>query len=394
MRIRIPSYSLHHRQLEILHAPGRYKVVAAGRRFGKTILALEWLLLEPGGALDGRPVAYCAPTYKLLMEAWRRMERTLQPVIASVNRAEMRMQLITGGSVDGWTLEDRDAGRGRCYARLVIDEAAHARYLQECWEQALAPTLTDLRGAAWFISTPRGQTYFRDLFRRGESGAAGWRSFRAPTSANPHIPRSELDLARAQLPELVYRQEYEAEFVEMGAGMVKAEMLREGSAPDGLPVVLGVDLAISLREDADWTAIAAVSHDPDSGRLYLREVVRFRSTFHAVLSQIVSAAVRWQASIVAVEQVQYQAAVVQELVRTTTLPVRGVTPDRDKLTRAIPLIARYEQGLVSHDPSGVPAWYRDELLAFPAGEHDDGVDAVVYAMQASTSLAMPYVGVL
>jgi predicted phage terminase large subunit-like protein len=74
--------------------------------------------------------------------------------------------------------------------------------------------------------------------------------------------------------------------------------------------------------------------------------------------------------------------------------VRGVTPDRDKLARAIPLIARYEQGLVYHDPSGVPAWYRDELLAFPAGEHDDGVDAVVYALQASTSLATPYVGVL
>jgi predicted phage terminase large subunit-like protein len=277
---------------------------------------------------------------------------------------------------------------------LVLDEAAHARYLQECWEQALAPTLTDLGGSAWFISTPRGQTYFRDLFRRGESGTPGWRSFRVPTAANPHIPRGELDLARAQLPELVYRQEYEAEFVEMGAGMVKAEMLREGSAPDGLPVVLGVDLAISLREDADWTAIAAVSHDPDSGRIYLREVLRFRSTFHEVLSQIVSAAVRWQASVVVVEQVQYQAAVVQELIRTTTLPVRGVTPDRDKLTRAIPLITRYEQGLVYHDQSGVPAWYRDEILAFPAGEHDDGVDAVVYALQACTSLAAPYVGVL
>lgn len=382
IRIKIPSFRLHPAQQCILDATGRYKVIAAGRRFGKTIVALEWLLLAPGGALDGHPVAYCAPTYKLLMDAWRQMERTLNPVLASVNRAEMHMQLITGGHVDGWTLEDRDAGRGRRYARLVIDEAAHARYLQECWEQALSPTLTDLRGAAWFISTPRGQNFFYDLYQRGRRGMAGWWSTRAPTSANPNISRAELEQARKQLPELVYRQEYEAEFVVMGAGLVKPEMLRESPAPADLPVTLGVDLAISTRDDADWTAIAAVSHDHERGRVYVREVERFRGAFHDVLGRIVGAAARWSPRLIAIEQVQYQAAVVQELARTTRLPVRGVTVERDKLTRALPLITRYEQGLVYHDPSGVPGWFREELLAFPEGEHDDGVDAVVHAWQA------------
>jgi predicted phage terminase large subunit-like protein len=159
-------------------------------------------------------------------------------------------------------------------------------------------------------------------------------------------------------------------------------MIREGPAPADLPVTLGVDLAISTREDADWTAIAAVSHDHERGRVYVREVERFRGAFHDVLGRIVGAATRWRPRLIAIEQVQYQAAVVQELARTTRLPVRGVTVERDKLTRALPLITRYEQGLVSHDPSGVPGWFREELLAFPEGEHDDGVDAVVHAWQA------------
>jgi predicted phage terminase large subunit-like protein len=87
--------------------------------------------------------------------------------------------------------------------------------------------------------------------------------------------------------------------------------------------------------------------------------------------------------LIAVEQTQYQAAVVQELARTTQLPVRGVRPDRDKLSRFLPLLTRYEQRLVRHDPAKVPAWFREELLAFPEGRNDDGVDALAYAWQAA-----------
>jgi predicted phage terminase large subunit-like protein len=101
-----------------------------------------------------------------------------------------------------------------------------------------------------------------------------------------------------------------------------------------------------------------------------------------VLQRIKAAAARHNPRVIAVEQTQYQAAVVQELTRTTTLPVRGIRPDRDKLTRYLPVLTRYEQRMIRHDPSGVPAWFRDELLAFPESEHDDGVDALAYAFSA------------
>lgn len=382
-RIKIPPLNLHDGQRRVLNSKARFRVVSAGRRFGKTLLSIEWLALMHGGALDGQPVAFFAPTYKLLLEVWSDMERTLSPIIKKMNKSEMRIELITGGKIDFWTLEDADAGRGRKYKRIVVDEAAHARLLKDAWERAIAPTLTDLRGEAWFISTPKGVNFFHELYLRGQSEEhPDWASFHMPTSTNPHINPDEIERFRRENPELVFRQEYLAEFITFGAGLVKPEYIVSAPCPVGLPVTLGVDLAISEKEGADFTAIAALCRDPESGLVYIKEVERFRGQFSDVLNRIKAAAQRHNPKMIAIEQTQYQAAVVQELTRTTMLPVHGIRPDRDKVTRFAPLLTRYEQKQVRHDPSGVPAWFRDELLAFPESPHDDGVDAVAYAWAA------------
>jgi predicted phage terminase large subunit-like protein len=382
-RIVIPPIELHQGQRSVLETPARFKVISAGRRFGKTLLAVEWLALMQGGAIDGKPVAFFSPSYKLLLDVWADMERTLKPVTRKANRTEMRIELITGGVIDFWTLEDKDAGRGRKYSRLVIDEAAHARYLKDAWERAISPTLTDFGGDAWFISTPNGMNYFYELFKRGcDPAYQDWASFHMPTSANPHIDRAEIEQKRRELPDLVFRQEYLAEFVTFGGGLVKPEMIADAPCPPGLPVVLGVDLAISERAGADYTAIVALARDPETGIVYIKEAERHRCGFHEVLQRIKASAARHSPRVIAVEQTQYQAAVVQELTRTTTLPVRGIRPDKDKVTRFLPVLTRYEQRMIRHDPSGVPAWFRDELLSFPECEHDDAVDALSHAFSA------------
>jgi predicted phage terminase large subunit-like protein len=382
-RIVIPPIDLHPGQRRVLDTPARFKVISAGRRFGKTLLAVEWLALMQGGSIDGKPVAFFSPSYKLLLDVWADMERTLNPVTRKANRTEMRIELMTGGVIDFWTLEDKDAGRSRKYSRLVIDEAAHARYLKDAWERAISPTLTDYCGDAWFISTPNGMNYFYELFKRGgDPDYPDWASFHMPTSANPHIDRAEIEQKRRELPDLVFRQEYLAEFVTFGGGLVKPEMLADAPCPPGLPVVLGVDLAISERAGADYTAIVALAREPETGIVYIKEAERHRCGFHEVLQRIKASAARHNPRVIAVEQTQYQAAVVQELTRTTTLPVRGIRPDKDKVTRFLPVLTRYEQRMMRHDPSGVPAWFRDELLSFPECEHDDAVDALSHAFSA------------
>ena len=342
----------------------------------------------PGSALDGWPVAFFAPTYKILLDVWEDMKRTLRKVTARSNKSDMRIDLITGGKIDFWTLEDRNAGRSRKYKRLVIDEAAHARLLQEAWERAISPTLTDFMGDAMFISTPNGINYFNELDRKGQDpDQLDWASWHFPTSCNPHISPGEIERYRLDLPELVFKQEYLAEYVTFGAGMIGPEMIIMGPTPKGLDIVLGVDLAISEKQTADFTSIAAMGRDNVSGLVHLKEVERHRCSFHEILNRIKDAAARHRPRIIAIENTQFQAAVVQELARTTSLPVVGIRPDRDKVTRLAPLITRYERRLVRHDPAGVPAWFRDELLSFPEGGHDDGCDAVAHAFQALTTSA-------
>jgi predicted phage terminase large subunit-like protein len=347
------------------------------------MLACNWLAMLKGSAMAGLPVAFFAPTYKLLLDVWSDMERTLKPITRKANKTEMRIELVTGGKIDFWTLEDQDAGRGRKYARIVIDEAAHARYLKEAWERAISPTLTDYQGEAWFISTPNGINFFHELYQRGlDPDQPDWQSWHMPTTVNPFISGEEVSRYREELPELVFRQEYLAEFVTFGAGLVKPDMIIETPPPRGLPVVLGVDLAISEKQGADFTAIVAMSTDPVTGNVYVLEAERHRCAFHDVLARIKASAARHEPRLILIEQTQYQAAVVQELMRTTTLPVRGIRPDKDKLTRFLPLLTRYEQRMVRHDPGGVPAWFRDELLSFPEGLNDDGVDAAAHAFSA------------
>lgn len=391
-RILIPPIALHSGQQRILESPARYKVIAAGRRFGKTLLAVEWLALAEGGAIDGASVGFFAPTYKLLMEAWDDFERTLTPVMKRSNKTEMRMELITGGKIDFWTLEDKDAGRGRRYHRIVIDEAAHARYLKDAWERAISPTLTDYRGEAWFISTPNGMNYFYELFQRGLDPAyPDWASFHMPTSANPYLRPEEIEAKQRELPELVYRQEFEAEFVDLrGAGIFRSAWYRYYDEPPPCErVTIGVDLAISRKTTADYTVIAVVgAHE---GKYYILDIARDRYTMQETLDRIRTLAKRYNASTIAVEAVGYQQVIADELARSTMYAIKPIKPATDKVTRATPLASKYEQGLVYHPRSA--SWlraYEDELLAFPVGEHDDQIDAVAYALHSHHATVASY----
>jgi predicted phage terminase large subunit-like protein len=374
----LETVALHPGQHAVVFSPARFRVVAAGRRWGKTVAALEWLFVVEGGMLDGAPVAYFAPTYKLLLEVFDQAARTVSQLGGRVNATEKRIGLPNGGLAEFWTLEDRDAGRGRRYARVVIDEAAHARYLKDAWEQAIRPTLTDLRGEAMFISTPKGHNYFYELFKFAQT-TEDWEAFQFPTWTNPFVPADDIEAARGALPELVFRQEYGAEFVQLTGGLCKREYIIYGM-PSGNGVRrVGVDLAISQKQSADYTAIVVVEREGDID--YVVHAERGRWTFRETLERI--RAVAHGAAAVAIEAVQYQAAVVEELVRTTTLPVVPVRPDRDKVTRFLPVLTRIEHGALRFSPA-LPGWFFEELLSFPETDHDDAVDALVYAVTAPT----------
>lgn len=200
----------HAAQARVLAESARFNVMTCGRRFGKTMLGIE---RASRAALDGYPVGWFAPSYKDSAEAWREIKRTLAGVTAKRSEQEKRLELITGGVIEVWTLMDPDSGRGRKYRRIVVDEAAKIAKLEEAWTETLRPTLADYRGDAWFLSTPKGRNYFWRLFNLAAE-YEDWRAWQMPTSANPFIHPDEIEDARRQLPQSAFAQEYLAEFTD------------------------------------------------------------------------------------------------------------------------------------------------------------------------------------
>jgi hypothetical protein len=171
--------------------------------------------------LKGRPVGWFAPIYKILNPSWELAKKQFEPLISHISEKNMSIDFRTGSKMEFWSEEDKDAGRSRRYALVIVDEAAMIGHLKYAWEQAIRPTLTDYMGYAWFFSTPKpvaaecpGGMYFDELFKRGQaSQAAGkgkrsWMSWERRTSENPFMAQSEIDEARRDLPEAVFNQEY------------------------------------------------------------------------------------------------------------------------------------------------------------------------------------------
>jgi hypothetical protein len=211
--------TLHPAQRQIKRELARFNVLACGRRFGKTMFGHD-MVIHP--LLKGYPVGWFAPTYKILLDAWEEIERLLHPVTRRVSEQNKRIELWTGGKFEAWSLDNPDAGRARKYARVGIDEAAMASHLGKAWQEAIRPSLSDHAGDAFFYSTPKGRNYFWQLYQKGMDDAKGeWRSWQLPTSANPYIDAAEIEAARQELPDRVFRQEYLAEFIEDAGGVFR-----------------------------------------------------------------------------------------------------------------------------------------------------------------------------
>lgn len=188
-----------------------------------------------------------------------------------------------------------------------------------------------------------------------------------------------LENIRATIGEREFAALYQQRPAPLEGALFRRDWLQRGPAPrSGTKIAMGVDLAISSKDTADYTAIVVMARD-EFGKLYVLDAVRERVDFPNALRLIRNMADKWSPRAILIEQVAFQAIVVQELLRQTTLPIKGVVPDKDKVTRAQPLALRYEQHLVWH--AELPIWFEDEMLSFPNGQHDDAVDALVYAYQ-------------
>jgi predicted phage terminase large subunit-like protein len=256
------------------------------------------------------------------------------------------------------------------------------RKATEIWQKGMGrnrqPRPDKRKNSMAVATTPEGFNFVYENW--GRDPRPGYELIKSRTMDNPWADLEYIGNLKANYPSHLMEAYLNGEFVDMHAAMFQRGWIKSGEPPARLPRVMGVDLAISVKEGADFSALAVFSRDTE-GNVYVEHVERFQQPFNRVVDRIKAAAAEWNPALIAIEQVQYQAAVVQELLRTTTLPVRGVRPEKDKLTRFQPLMARYEQGLVYHAPA-LPREFTDELASFPGGKHDDMVDAASLAFSS------------
>ena len=167
---------------------------------------------------DKQPTAWGAPTYKMLLDDWKTLSNTLAPVIARRNEQEKQLALISGGTIDFWSLDNPDSIRGRHYKRFIINEAAFVPDLENIFDLVIRPTLIDLKGGADFAGTPKGMNSFYRLYNRT---GLEWSRWHMSSYSNPHIPKSELDSLKETMTERAYAQEILADFLEDGGGVFR-----------------------------------------------------------------------------------------------------------------------------------------------------------------------------
>lgn len=243
MQIYIPE--LHTNQQAIFDDSTRFRVVCCGRRFGKSELAQLEIIFS---AIKGESVAYITPTYQLAKTFFNKL---IKVVPFENNKSDLIIDFPNDGSVMFFSGERLDSLRGRKFHLVIIDEASFIPNLEEGWLNSIRPTLTDYKGRALFLSTPKGKNFFYNLFLR--NGEDGWKSFKFTTYDNPYIDRSEIDDARRQLPEAVFEQEYLANPMENAANPFGSKFIAQCIKPisKNPPAFYGIDLAKSH----DWTVI-------------------------------------------------------------------------------------------------------------------------------------------
>ena len=389
--------SLHEAQQEVANSPARWKILCAGRRFGKTRLGVQMCM---DVALRGGRAWWVAPTFSIARVGWRDIAasaksfpREIEP---NVSLANMQIDLHSGGSIAVRSADNPQRLRGEGLDFLVMDEAAFVK--PEVWQEVLRPTLTERKGSALFISTPIGRNnWFYDLWETAEEGD-NWERFRYATTDNPMIDPEEVEAARTEVGSIVFAQEYLAEFVDAGQGLLKPEWINYFNIiPDtagqlkahvaGSEYYLDtlqkfgiVDLATTTNKDSDYTVITSFAITPDN-RLLVIDMARQKLEGPDIIPAIKRAMDKNKLQYVGIERQGFQTAIIQ-MAQRSGIRVKNLKTDKDKVTRALPLSARMESGdvFLLRDTHWLPEMER-EIMTFPAGAHDDIIDTLSYGVQ-------------
>ena len=379
-------------QKDALSHDARFKVIAAGRRCGKSHLAAVSLILA---ALDGKPgkVFYVAPTQGIARDVmWFSLFDIAGDLISWSNVNNLEMD-IAGNRIYLKGSDRPDSLRGVSLKHLVLDEAAFIK--PDVFNNILRPALSDRMGSCIFIGTPEGRNWFYDLYE----GAGEWEDYERwhlTTADNPFVPKSEVEHARATLPRWSFNQEYLASFDAQGSEYFEEkdfDITTTGPKREG-DYFISIDLAgfrdagVKKNKRRDSSAIAITFVD-DEGHWWVTDIQHGQWSLNETANRIFRAVEKYKPVSVGIEKGIAQQAVMQPLqdqmrrenrVFNIELLTHGNQKKQDRILWA--LQGKAQNGMIHLRKGKWNSDFMDEAIQFPSKMvHDDMLDALSYIDQ-------------
>lgn len=382
-------------QEKVWKDPSRFKVVAAGRRTGKTRLA-AWALIVNALQTEKGHVFYVAPTQGQARDIiWSTLLELGHPVITGHHVNNMQIKLLNGATISLKGADRPETMRGVSLKYLVLDEYADMR--PEVFEQILRPALADQKGGTLFIGTPAGRNHFYDLYKYAElSGDTDYSAWHFTSYDNPLLDSKEIDSAKRSMSSFAFRQEFMASFEALGSEIFKEDWIKYGKCPSDGEYYIAIDLAgfeevgkqKSKNTKLDQSAIAVVKVTP-AGDWFIENIIRGRWDFAQTAEKIFQAVRDYQPVAVGIEKGISRQAIMSplsDMMRRGNhyFNIKELTHGNRKKTDRIvsALQGRFENGRITLEKGEWNEEFLDQLFQFPnVLVHDDLVDALAYIDQ-------------
>ena len=372
----------------------RFKIVAAGRRTGKSRLA-AWMLIVNALQADKGHVFYVAPTQGQARDImWQTLLELAHPIVTSSHINNLQIKLVNGATISLKGADRPETMRGVSLKFLVMDEYADMK--PEVFEQILRPALADQKGGALFIGTPMGRNHFYDLYKYAElEDDESYQSWHFTSYDNELLDPDEIDLAKKSMSSYAFRQEFMASFEARGSEMFKEDWVKFGEAPEIGDYYISIDLAgfedVSKKRTKnsklDESAIAIVKVNENGW--HLENIIHGRWDLAETARKIFEAVRDYRPISVGIERGISKQAVMSPLMdlmkqRGRFFVVEELTHGNKKKTDRImwALQGRFENGQITLGKGEWNSRFLDQLFQFPDPlTHDDLVDAFAYTDQ-------------
>ena len=382
-------------QQEVWADDTRFKIVAAGRRTGKSRLA-AWLLIVNALQTERGQVFYVAPTQGQARDImWQTLLELGNPVITGSHINNLQIKLVNGATISLKGADRPETMRGVSLKFLVLDEYADMK--PDVFEQILRPALADQKGCAMFIGTPMGRNHFYELYKYADLGDdETYKAWHFTSYDNPILDPNEIDTAKKSMSSYAFRQEFMASFEARGSEMFKEDWVKfDEEGIDEGDYYIAIDLAgfeevnkkRTKNARLDETAIAVVKVNPNGW--YVENIIHGRWTLDETAAKIFQAVRDYRPVSVGIEKGIAKQAVMSPLLDLqrrygTFFRVEELTHGNKKKTDRVmwALQGRFENGFVTLSRGEWNARFLDQLFQFPDPlTHDDLVDALAYVDQ-------------